>query len=138
MAERRHPFLPVALSSCLALIGMIPAVARERIPEAGSIVHLRRPPAGRGFVAPRIFVRHMPVPVNSVLPYPWLFDTAPTESYPAGNGTAADPYVIVISAQPYPVPVPAASRAQPAGDIGSCHPIPNGYHCDVRRGAVPP
>ena len=109
-------------------------------------MHAPRASVGSVVGAPRVIVNHVGVqdylrfhrqPV-AVLPYPWFIDTPPIGASPVENATSADPYVIVIAAQPHPAPVRASPETPPDYSyVAGCRAIPNGYHCDTAHNGTP-
>ncbi|HTB46922.1 MAG TPA: hypothetical protein VK741_25110 [Acetobacteraceae bacterium] len=71
------------------------------------------------------------------LPYWQYWQSVPTDAA-SGDDAPANPYVIVISAQPPSAPQRTPVAASGSVSVGGCYPIPNGYHCDSpQHGAAP-
>ncbi len=160
MGNRACAFLAIAIPSLLGAIGPTPAFAKGDAAGSRSAVLAARAPIHAGVAVPRSVVRlknlqnglynphndlllrriaRAPIsPSVGIWPYGSSFYLAPP--YEAlENDANSNPYVIVVSDQPYPAPIRTPPQAAPgSGYIGGCYPIPNGYHCDTApRGAAP-
>jgi hypothetical protein len=160
MSERSRWVLVIAISCLLGIGGIAPTFAwdggnRSGVAgfRSGVSMHVPQASLRSRAVAPRIMTRrigaqddlrfhHHAQSQNGLPAVIWpdwpLDDTTPLETPQIGDEAPPDPYVVVMSNSPDRAPQRTAPEAPPDYSYAGCHPIPNGYHCDIPHNEAAP